>query len=176
MNTYAILLPNQSDHHPIWHTGQLTKYVGCGGEQRKEGGCTNFPANSNGTNYSFWEPLITEMGQGVKGVIFYRVFHSTLNLRYESVGHMSNCDGRKDSSRFCPEAKTPCFVQWLCNIRYWYSFESFFINTRLLLYTPGTVSLALLERFVCFPVFCLLRFITLIQSYFPYSSSSTSWN
>lgn len=70
-----------------------------------------------------------------------------LNLRYEYVECMTKSKGRKDRSLLCPVALTLQF-QCVLEVQCSQTCDSFFRNTRILLYTPATVSLFLLKRFI----------------------------
>jgi len=135
-----------------------------GGVQYRErrGGYTDFPRNSNWAHYSFWEPLIIEnaKGGGREVVTAYRIFHNMLNLRYEYAEYMTNSNGRKDSSQLCPVALTLQLFQYLLEIQFSQACDGFFRNTRILLYTPATVSLFLLKRFTTSSVLPSLYYLT----------------
>ena len=71
-----------------------------------------------------------------------------LNLRYEYVEYMTNSNGRTDSSELCPAVLKLRFFQCLLEVQSSQTCDGYYKNTRILLYTPATVSLSLLKRFI----------------------------
>lgn len=61
---------------------------------------------------------------------------------------MTSSNGRKHSSQLCPVALTLQFFQCLLKVQIPQRCDGFFRNMRILLYTPATVSLSLLKRFI----------------------------
>jgi hypothetical protein len=73
---------------------------------------------------------------------------------------MTNSNGRKDSSQLCPMALTLKFFQCVVEVQCSQTCDGFFRNTRILLYTPATVSLFLLKIFIKSSVLPSLFYLT----------------
>jgi len=131
-----------------------------GGVQRKEGWIYKFSCKFKRSPLLILRTAYYWKWVRGKVVTAYRTFHNTLNLRYEYVGYKTNSNGRKDSSQLCPAALTLILFQCLLKVQCSQICDCFIRNTRILLYTPATVLLSLLKRFINSSVLPLLYYLT----------------